>query len=146
MLAACPRSRSRSVRLPNRRGRRGNAAVEMLFVVPLFLIVVLGLIGLSDLLITEQLLGEASGRGARTAALGGTDEQVRESVRAVLGRDRADKAEIRVLAADGSEGPVPPGGLLEVRIELRARDATATGFAPVSGDEVLIGRTVMQRE
>jgi Flp pilus assembly protein TadG len=118
----------------------------MFFVVPLFMALVLGLMGLADLLITEQLLGEASGRGARTAALGGSEEQVKEAVRSVLGKDRADKADIVVRAADGTEGPVPPGGLLEVRVELKVRDGTATGFAPVARDEVLIGRTVMQRE
>ena len=86
----------------------------MFFFVPLFLAVVLGCMGLVDLLVTEQLLGEASGRGARTAALGGSDEQVKETIRAVLGKGRADKADIFVRAADGTEGPVPPGGLLEL--------------------------------
>lgn len=142
MLARHPASRDRRTL----RGRHGNVAVEMFFVVPLFLVIVLGLVGLADLLITEQLLGEASGRGARTAALGGSEAQVKESVRAVLGKNRADQAKITVRAADGSKAPVPPGGLVEVLIELEVKNATATGLAPVSGDEVLIGRTVMQRE
>jgi TadE-like protein len=132
--------------VPRRRARRGAAAFETLLVLPLFLALLLGMVGIADLLITEQLLAEASCRGARAAALGGSPEQVRECVRAVLGDDRGRRAKIHVGAADGEPGPVPPGGLIEVRVELEARDATATRLAPVRGDEPLVGRTVMQRE
>src|SRR5437879_4820230 len=59
---------------PRKRTRRGIVAAEMLLAIPVFMVVVLGMVGLSDLLITEQLLAEASGRGARTAALGGTED------------------------------------------------------------------------
>lgn len=132
--------------MSDRRSRRGVASFEAIFVLPIFLALVLGMAGIADLLITEQLIGEASARAARTAALGGTEEQVKESIRAVLGPDRADHAKIHVGAANGEPGPVPPGGLIEVRIEIECRHATTTGLAPVSGDEPLVGRTVMQRE
>jgi hypothetical protein len=130
----------------SRRGRRGAAAIETLLVLPLFVAILLGMVGVADLLITEQMVGEASGRAARTAALGGSEEQVRESVRAVLGVERGDRAKIHIGRADGEPGPVPPGGLIEVRIEIDAGAATTTGLAPVGSDEPLIGRTVMQRE
>ncbi len=139
MIALRPQAR-------DRRTRRGVASFEAIFVLPIFLALVLGMAGIADLLIAEQLIGEASGRAARTAALGGSEEQVKESIRAVLGPDRADRAKIYVLAANGEPGPIPPGGLIEVRIEIEARHATTTGLAPVSGNEPLVGRAVMQRE
>ena len=128
------------------RARRGVASFEAIFVLPIFLALLLGTAGIADLLIAEQLIGEASGRAARTAALGGSEEQVRESISAVLGPDRAGRAKIYIGAANGDPGPVPPGGLIEVRIEIETRHATTTGLAPVSGDEPILGRTVMQRE
>jgi Flp pilus assembly protein TadG len=127
-------------------GRRGAAAVETLLVLPLFLAILLGMVGIADLTVTEQLLNEASGRAVRTAALGGTEEQVRASVRAVLGDKRSEHAKITVIAVNGEPGPIPPGALIEVRVEIDARHATATSLAPISGDEPLFGRSVMQRE
>ena len=127
--------------------RRGVLAAEALLAIPLFLLVVLGAVGMADLLITEQVVGEASGRAARTAAMGGSPEDVTNVVRAVLGDERAKQATITVRGVDGTDASlVPPGGLLEVRVQIPARHATTTGLAPVSGDEPLVGRTVMQRE
>jgi Flp pilus assembly protein TadG len=131
---------------PERKARRGVVTVELLLVLPVFLAMLLGLVGMADLLVTEQLLAEASGRAARAAALGGSEEQVKDAVRSVLGSERADRATIRVGPADGGTGPVPPGGLLEVRVEIEAQYATATNLAPIRSDELLLGRTVMQRE
>ena len=130
----------------NNRIRRGVISFELLLFIPLVMAMLLGMAGVADLIISEQLIGEASGRAARTAALGGTEEQINESIQAVLGADRAGHAKIYIGAANGEPGPVPPGGLIEVRIEIESRHATSTGLAPVSGDEPLIGRTVMQRE
>jgi len=132
--------------VPRHHARRGAAAFETVLVLPVFLALLLGMVGIADLIITEQLLIEASCRGARAAALGGSPEQVRECVRAVLGEERCRRATIHVGPAGDEPGPVPPGGLIEVRVELEARHATATGLAPVRGDEPLVGRTVMQRE
>jgi len=141
MLARRPSS------LVKRTPRRGFVTMELLyFALPVFLIVVFGMVGLGDLLVTEQLLAEASGRAARAAALGGSEEQIKDAVRSILGPDRTGHAKIHVGRADGGSGPVPPGGLIEVRIEIEARHATVTHLAPVSDDELLLGRTVMQRE
>jgi Flp pilus assembly protein TadG len=133
-------------RPPERKTRRGVATVELLLILPVFLALALGLVGMADLLVTEQLLAEASGRAARAAALGGSEEQVKDAVRSVLGPDRAERATIRVGPASGGPGPVPPGGLIEVRVEIEAQYATTTNLAPIRSDELLLGRTVMQRE
>ncbi len=136
----------------DRASRRGVAALEAIFALSLFMITVLGMIGIADLLITEQLLSEASGRGARVAALGGTPEQIQDAVQAVLGRERAANTSIYVgpviseTDAASSLDAVPPGGLIEVRIEIEAQHATATRLAPIRPTELLVGRTVMLRE
>jgi hypothetical protein len=133
-------------------------SLETLLVLPIFLALALGMVGLADLLVAEQLLGEASGRAARTAALGGSEEQVRESIRAVLGSERAAHAKIYIGPVNGQSRDkghgesehkdrlVAPGEMIEVRVEIAARHATVTFLTPVSGDEPLVGRTVMQRE
>jgi Flp pilus assembly protein TadG len=132
---------------PDRRTRRrGVYTIELLLALPFFLALLIGMVGLADLLVAEQLLAEASGRAARAAALGGSEEQIHEAVRAVLGPNRAERATIRVGAPNGQSGPIPPGGLIEVRVEMEAQYATVTGFAPIKNDEILLGRTVMQRE
>jgi len=129
-----------------RKPRRGFVTVELLLALPVVLAIFFGMVGMADLVITEQLLAEASGKAARAAALGGSEEQVKEAVRSVLGPARTDRATIRVGSANGGSGPVPPGGLIEVRIEIEAQHATTTNLAPIRSDEVLLGRTVMQRE
>lgn len=139
MFAPRPSSRKRPT-------RRGVVTVELLLALPVFIALMLGMVGLADLAVSEQMLAEASGRAARAAALGGSEEQVKEAVRSVLGSERTERATIRVGAANGQPGPVPPGGLIEVRVEIEAQYATATRFAPIRDDEVLLGRTVMQRE
>lgn len=135
----------RPTRPERRNARRGFAAVEMLLITPVFLAALFGMIGIADLLIAEQRLAEASSRGARRAAVGGTREQVEEAVRAVLGDARFQHVTIRISSEKCSD-PVPPGGLIEVRVELPARYATGTALAPVRADEPLVGRTVMQKE
>lgn len=131
----------------DRRTRRGSIAVETLLVLPLLLLVVLGMVGLADLIISEQMLAEAGGRAARAAALGKSEEEIAAAARSVLGDERAANATISVRPVGGQENePVAPGGLIEVRVELAARHATTTRLALVDPDEVLVGRAVMQRE
>ncbi len=79
-----------------RTGRRGAVAIEALFVILLLTIVVCGAFGLADLIIAEQRLDEACGRAARCAACGGTPDQIRECVIAVLGPERGKRAKIYV--------------------------------------------------
>lgn len=126
--------------------RRGATAVETLLSLPLLLVVAAGLVGLSDLLVAEQLVGEASVQAARVAALGGDMTEVRQVVAAVLGPTRAAQAQIFVGRPDGNDGPVAPGQPLEVRIEITVRDATMTWLVPASPSEPIIGRVIMLKE
>jgi Flp pilus assembly protein TadG len=148
--------------------------MEALFVLPIFSLITIGLVGISDLLVAEQLLSEASARGARTAALGGTEEQIRDAVNAVLGPVRSQYATITVTSLNNSgdtdhhnnkhytpgatpdAAPVPPGSpggwkcrpgqLIQVCVQLDVQHATCTHFCPVCGCEQLSGCSVIQCE
>lgn len=149
--------------LPSKRAaRRGSVSFEALLVLPLLLMVVCGGVGLADLLVSEQMIDEASAKAARTAALGGSAERVRQTARAALGPKRAEHAEItvRVIRAEkaderrddpeqdrgGDDYHPAPGDLLEVRVTIPARHATATALAPIKGGKELVGRSVIQHE
>ncbi len=126
--------------------RRGSTAVEALLVLPLLLAVAAGLVGLADLLVAEQLVGEASVRAARVAALGGDETEVRQVVAAVLGPARAARAQVIIGRPDGQTSPIAPGEPLEVRVEITVRDATMTWLVPAPPSEPLIGRAIMLKE
>lgn len=120
--------------------------MEALLALPLLLLVAAGLVGLADLLVAEQLVGQASALGARVAALGGDEAEVRQAVAAVLGPDRAERAQVVIGTPEGTPSPPAPGQPLEVRVEIRVRDATLTWLVPSDPNEPLVGRTVMLRE
>lgn len=148
--------------------------MEALFVLPIFSLITLGLVAISDLIVAEQLLSEASARGARTAALGGTEDQIREAVFSVLGPARSQYATIYVtpvtncgdnshnqqrgespdaVPVSPSSGNNPPGGwkcrpgqLVEVRVEVDVGHATVLSFCPVCPSEKLVGCSVTQCE
>lgn len=128
------------------KSRRGSTAVETLLILPLLLAVAAALVGLGDLLVAEQLVGEASVRAARVAALGGDETEVRQVVATVLGPARASRAQVYIGSPNGPTSPVAPGQPLEVRIEITVRDATMTWLVPASPNEVLVGRAVMLKE
>ena len=156
-------------RPPRRSTRRhGLAAVELLLVAPVLLGLATGMIGLADLIIAEQKVDEASGRAARVAALGGSDDQIEAAVRATLGPDRAKHANIhltpirapRDAGAGGGHDDRPEKGdgatdedkgtghleLIEVRVEIEVRHIATTRFVPTAGTDKLVGRTVVQRQ
>jgi uncharacterized phage protein gp47/JayE len=120
--------------------------VETLLILPLLLAAAAALVGLGDLLVAEQLVGEASVRAARVAALGGDETEVRQVVATVLGPTRAARAQVYIGSPDGQPSPVAPGQPLEVRIEITVRDATMTWLVPASPSELLIGRAIMLKE
>jgi len=70
---------------PKRLKRRGAAAVEMAFIAPAFLTLVLGIIESSRLGMVAQLLTTAAREGCRVAVLNGmTQTDVQNRINAVL--------------------------------------------------------------
>lgn len=71
-------------RLLRRRGDRGAAAVEFALVVPLFLLLVFGIVDFSRAFNIQLTLTDAAAEGARTLAAGGSVVMARAAVDAVL--------------------------------------------------------------
>jgi TadE-like protein len=128
-----------------RTNRRGSAAFEALFVVPILLVVLLAVVEFAMLLATEQKLAEASGIGARTGSLGRSDDDIREAVKAVMGSKQYEKGSIDIRRYDNHH----TGEMIEVRVQLPAKAASPNvlrSFGIDLSDDTLTGRTVMRIE
>lgn len=68
-----------------RGSRRGNAAVELIVVMPVLVLFLLGTIEFSMLLTARQQLLSAAAAGARVGARGGTTTEIETQVNNVLG-------------------------------------------------------------
>jgi hypothetical protein len=84
-----------------RKRRRGTVVVELLLVLPILLIMLLGMLEFSMILTAEEELLTASREGARLASHGCGDrkeieEEVRETVKRVLGKGRLGDACVEV--------------------------------------------------
>lgn len=87
------------------RTRRATMAVELLFVLPVLLICLLGIIEFSMVLSVRFQLLAASEQGARVGAQGGNDDEIRATVRRVLGNGRVADAQTYIdrIAADPND-------------------------------------------
>jgi hypothetical protein len=129
--------------------RRGSMAIELLFVFPILLAVLLGTVQFSLWLSAQQQVALASREGARTAATGGSAKDVNESVRLTLGDGRFNVAEVKVTLTDEHGDPVTAGNPVAVQVRLPAASAVPDllrfiGFS--IRNEVLVGQTVMRKE
>jgi Flp pilus assembly protein TadG len=128
-----------------RTDRRGSAAFEALFVIPILLVVLLAVVEFAMLLAAEQKLAEASGVGARTGSLGRSDDDVREAVKAVMGTKQYEKGTIDIRRWNHRH----TGAMIEVRVQLPAAAASPNVLRSVGidlSDDTLTGRTVMRVE
>lgn len=135
--------------MPANRPRRGSMSVELLFALPVALIVFLAMIEFSQLLAARQQLQAASREGARVAALGGDEAEAEAAARRFLGAGALAAAEVVVTDTDNQGQPVPTGGPVSVRVSLPAPLAVPDllafiGFS-IRGD-TLVAQTVMRKE
>ena len=132
--------------------RRGAITLELLLVLPILTLVLSAVVQLSMMIMVTQRLAAASAVGARVAAIGGDDQDVRRAVRVALGDGALGQAEVLIVNAAGDATPncnVPHGEPVEVRVRIAA-DAAVPDLLGVIGirlcDETLLGRTVMVKE
>lgn len=129
--------------------RRGGMAVELLFVFPILLAVLLGTVEFALWLSAQQQVTLASREGARAAATGGGQDDVTQSVRRALGDVRFNAAEVVVTLTDANGDPLVPGDPVAVQVRLRA-GAVVPDLLRFIGfsiqNEVLVGQTVMRKE
>lgn len=129
--------------------RRGSLTVELLLVFPLLLVVLLGTVEFALWLTAEQRVTLASREGARTAARGGTLDDVQQTVHLVLGDTTFQSAEVQAILTDDRGQPQVPGGPVTVVVALpfRVLVPDLLAFTGVSfGGSLLVSQTVMLKE
>jgi len=127
----------RKSRVVSHRGhRRGAAAVELALVLPLFLLLLAGVIEFGNFFRIQHLLSTASRRGARSAVLtSATTNQVSKNVRTFLADSLGVNAnDIKVeVAVDGSSkkdlSEAEQGSEVSVKVSLPYSKAASSAFS-----------------
>ena len=127
-----------------RHRRKGLLSMELVFVLPVVLIVLFGLIELSLLFSARQTLVAASRSGARTAALAGaTFDDVKQTIQAQVTGTLCDQLTIDVDLGQRSGDPVFV--VLSVPMRIASPDLLRfVGFG--LDDRELVAETVMSKE
>jgi len=129
---------------PSPTKRAGLFSVELIFVLPILLLVVFALVELSLLLAAERKLTEVSAVVARTGSLGGTDAEMTAVMKAALGPKWADNAELKVSPTHADDRL--QGTTLEVTVSLPAKYAGPNLLRSIGinlTEATLVGRTVI---
>ena len=129
----------------NRRRRRAALAIELLFALPILLAVIFASVQFSLLLSARQQVTMAAREGARIAALGGSDLDVRVAVSKFLGSNYG----VTTYLSDAHGDPVEPGDPVTVVVSqpTAAQVPEMLGFIGFSlGDANIVARAVMIRE
>lgn len=138
---------------PACRRRGGVLSVEMLFLLPLLMLFVLAIVQFGMMLHARQQLSAACREAARTAALGGDAERIRQTLLMHLGDSRLSASTFKITDKDGRPvyhpGEVPPGEPIEVWVECPVHCVVPdllgwTGYS--IKNDVIVCRTVMRKE
>ena len=133
------------------RGRRrgGSLTLELLFVLPILMAVLLGTIEFSMFGLARQQLVAASREGARVAALGGTQGETIAAVQLFLGNGQLQNATIVTTLQDKSGNPIQSGSPVTVTVAVPATQAVPDllAFLGISlVNENIIAQTTMRKE
>ncbi|MGF1582525.1 MAG: TadE/TadG family type IV pilus assembly protein [Gemmataceae bacterium] len=130
--------------------RRGYVNIlELLFVLPFLLLLLLAMVEFSIMLTMQTRLSAAAHEGVREAATGGSPRQVRRVVRRVLGTNHTRHARVRISPEYNDQAPLIPGEPVEVRVVVKAKSVvpdllSVVGFS-LRGKQ-FIGQAVMRVE
>lgn len=123
--------------------------MELLFVLPLLLAVLLGTVEFSLWLTAQQQVALAGREGARVAATGGSETEILDAVRVTLGEARFTQATVTAVLTDELGNPVATGDPVSVRVLLPVRYVVPDLLAFVGlsiRSQVLVSQTVMRKE
>lgn len=129
--------------------RGGTLSVELLFVFPVLLAVLLATVEYSLWLTAQQQVSLASREGARVGATGGTGDDVNRIVRLVLGDARYQQAQVDANLIDPAGVPLPVGEPVTVSVRLPASAVVPDllAFVGISiRNQYLVSQTVMRKE
>lgn len=133
--------------------RRGYLTLELLFVFPLLIMLLAGMIQLSMTLHARQQLVAACREGARVAALGGDATDVERAVHRSLGDGRLGESSVLLTTEEdqplASARQVPPGEPVAVWVRLPTARAVPDLLRFIGysiRDDEIVARTIMRRE
>ena len=133
----------------NRQQRKGSFTIELLFVLPILMAVLLGTIEFSMFGLARQQVVAASREGARVAALGGSQQDVQQAAQLFLGNGPLANATIQVGITDDAGNPIPSGQPVQVTVSVAANQAVPDllAFIGISiKNETIAAQTVMRKE
>jgi len=129
--------------------RKGSAAIELLFVLPLLLLILTAMVQVGMLMAAQQQLQLASREGARVAALGGNKVDVENAAKLVLSNGALSQATIISVLTDNNNKPLPSGAAVSVEVSVATKSAVPNfiGWTGVvlAGDTIS-GKTVFRKE
>lgn len=126
------------MRLPSKRQKRcGATLVEMAFVLPVLLLIVLGLFEFAFVFLVQHLLQDAAREGCRSAALpGSTNTEVQESVSTSLQAYGINGVTTRILVnnVQGDLSSATSGDQVGVQISIPVANISVIPTGYVQGD------------
>jgi Flp pilus assembly protein TadG len=129
--------------------RKGSFTLELLFVLPILMSILLGTIEFSLFGLARQQVVAASREGARTAALGGNSQEVQQAVQQYLGNGALANATVQASLTDALGNPIPSGQPVQVTVSLPANQAVPDLLAFIGfsiKNETIAAQTVMRKE
>jgi hypothetical protein len=124
-------------------------SLELIFLLPIVIIMLIVIVQFSQVLAIEARLASASRQGARVAASGGNTRQIRHAVHSALHpRDRElVTIETNAVGSDGNPLNSPPGCDVVVRVSMPTQEVVPGALLMVlANNRVLVGQTVMRKE
>ncbi len=127
-------------------GQAGAVSVEFALVLPLFLVLVIGVMEFGLIMFTKVVITNASREGARLGVIYSvprkTAGEIEAQVRNYLTPAGLDSATVTVTGAGGSAG-----SLLDVRVDYTYQFLVLPNLVTgLTGDHTLVGETVMRME
>lgn len=126
--------------------RRGAATVEFALVVPIFILLLFGMIEFGRMVMIQQVIVNASREGARRAVFEGTSiEEVKDIVETYMTASHVpvDRDDIEV---SSDPGTTPTGDPIMVRIWVPYENVSWLPGAMFLGDQRLTASSVMRKE
>lgn len=127
--------------------RRGSIlSAELLFILPILLLMALGLLELGSILHGRQRLAAACREGARMASISGDPAEAEHVVRLVLGPDPRSGLVVEVSSEHGP-GMARPGEIFSVVVGLPCHEVGLFASDLFGmGNQMLYSQAVMRRE
>ncbi|MCE9534489.1 MAG: pilus assembly protein [Planctomycetes bacterium] len=129
--------------------RPGSIAVEMLIILPVFLVILLGFVELTMLVIVEERLAAASYQGARVASQGGSTTDVETAVHHSLGPGSVSTYLNDIIYTPTVLATANSGDEITVRLEIEAKRVIPDLLRFIGysiSNQILVAQTVMRKE